>query len=220
VPSPQPFMLTAYKPGLTDRVYPTRAELPDELTRNLADEAGQLAREGVPYIQLDAPTYTQFDGGLDKAQQLAEELESDAQILKAARAGGAVPGVALCRGSGMGARLSTGSYEPIAEQVFRLPADGLLLEYDTERAGWFEPLRVVPSGKVVVLGPVITRTPGLESQDELLRRIEDATRYVPAERLAPSPQCGFASDFRGNPLRQDDQWRKLELVAETASRAW
>jgi 5-methyltetrahydropteroyltriglutamate--homocysteine methyltransferase len=78
----------------------------------------------------------------------------------------------------------------------------------------------VPADKVVVLGLVSTKTPALESQDDLLRRADEATRYVAAERLALSPQCGFASDFRGNPLRQDDQWRKLQLVAETARRAW
>lgn len=230
LPSPQHFMMTAYKPGVTDRAYATRAELRDDLTRILADEAGQLAREGVPYIQLDAPTYTMFldpswdswfhEHGVDRDQQLAEELEADSQILSAARAGGAMTGVHLCRGNGMGAWLSSGSYEPIAEQVFGLPADRLLLEYDTDRAGSFEPLRLVPAEKVVVLGVVSTKTPRLESPDDLLRRIEQAAQHVPVERLALSPQCGFASDFRGNPLGEDDQWRKLELVAETARRAW
>jgi 5-methyltetrahydropteroyltriglutamate--homocysteine methyltransferase len=230
LPSPQHFMMTAYKPGLTDRVYATRAELREDLTRILADEAGQLAREGVPYIQLDAPTYTMFldpswdewfaAHGVDKGQELAQAIESDGHILSAARVGGAVTGVHLCRGNGMGAWLSSGGYDPIAEQVFGLPADRLLLEYDTERAGSFEPLRLAPSDKTVVLGLVSTKTPGLESEDDLLRRIDEASRYVPAERLALSPQCGFASDFRGNPLREDDQWRKLELVADTARRAW
>jgi 5-methyltetrahydropteroyltriglutamate--homocysteine methyltransferase len=230
LPSPQHFMMTAYKPGLTDRVYPTRADLRNDLTRILADEAGQLAREGVPYIQLDAPTYTMFldpswepwfeSHGVDRASELAAAIDTDAQILRAASAGGAVTGVHLCRGNGMGAWLSSGGYEPIAEQVFALPADRLLLEYDTERAGSFEPLRLVPSDKAVVLGLVSTKTAALESQDDLLRRVDEASRYVPAERLALSPQCGFASDFRGNPLRQDDQWRKLELVADTARRAW
>jgi 5-methyltetrahydropteroyltriglutamate--homocysteine methyltransferase len=230
LPSPEHFMTTAYKPGVTDRVYPTRAELLQDLTRILADEASALAREGVPYIQVDAPTYTTFADpswnewflrqGIDKKSQLEAELAADNQILQAARAGGATTGVHLCRGNGMGAWLSTGGYEPIAEQVFSLQADRLLLEYDTERAGTFEALRLVPADKIVVLGLVSTKTPALESVDNLLRRIDEAAALVPAERLALSPQCGFASDFRGNPLSQDDQWRKLELVAETARRAW
>ncbi len=98
--------------------------------------------------------------------------------------------------------------------------DRFLLEYDTERAGGFEPLRFVPRGVTVVLGLVTTKAPELESQDELLRRIEDATRYVPMEDLAISPQCGFASTAAGNLLSQDDQRRKLALVVETSHRAW
>jgi 5-methyltetrahydropteroyltriglutamate--homocysteine methyltransferase len=104
--------------------------------------------------------------------------------------------------------------------VFGLHADRLLLEYDTDRAGTFEPLRQVPADKVVVLGLVSTKLPQLESRDDLRRRIEAAAAYVPMERLALSPQCGFASDFRGNPISEDDQWRKLELVASVAEQVW
>jgi 5-methyltetrahydropteroyltriglutamate--homocysteine methyltransferase len=201
-----------------------------DLTRILVDEARALGEEGVPYIQLDAPTYATFIGttwdewleqhGLDKAQLLKDELIVDNQILDAARAAGATTGVHVCRGNGMGAWLSSGGYDAIAERVFNLHADRLLLEYDTERAGTFEPLRLVPDDKTVVLGLVSTKTRELESTDDLLRQIDEASRYVPMERLALSPQCGFASDFRGNPLTQDDQWRKLELVTATAERAW
>ena len=129
-------------------------------------------------------------------------------------------GVHLCRGNGMGAWLASGGYDPIAERVFALHAERLLLEYDTERAGTFEPLSAVPEDKVVVLGLVSTKLPQLESRDDLLRRIDEAAAVVPMERLALSPQCGFASDFRGNPISQDDQWRKLELVASVAEKAW
>ena len=230
LPSPAHFAENSYKPGLSDKAYPTRSELLADLARLLADEAGQLAREGVPYVQVDSPTYTMFadsswDGwfsahGLDKPRWLQELIAADNQILDAARAGGAVTAVHLCRGNGLGAWLAAGGYDPIAEQVFGLRCDRLLLEYDTQRAGTFEPLRLVPPDKVVVLGLVSTKTPVLESADDLLRRIDDAARYVPAERLALSPQCGFASHFRGNPLSEDDQWRKLELVASVAHRAW
>jgi 5-methyltetrahydropteroyltriglutamate--homocysteine methyltransferase len=230
LPSPAHFAESSYKPGLTDKAYPTRSDLLADITRILADEAGQLAREGVPYVQVDAPTYTWFADssyddwysahGIDKLPWLQEVIAADNQILDAARAGGAVTAVHLCRGNGMGAWLASGGYDPIAEQVFSLRSDRLLLEYDTERAGTFEPLRLVPSDKVVVLGLVSTKIPELESADDLLRRIDTAARFVPAERLALSTQCGFASDFRGNPLSKDDQWRKLELVASVSQRAW
>jgi Cobalamin-independent synthase, Catalytic domain len=119
-----------------------------------------------------------------------------------------VTAVHLCRGNGLGAWLAAGGYDPIAEQVFGLHCDRLLLEYDTERAGTFEPLRLVRPDRVVVLGLVSTKTPVLESADDLLRRIDDAARYVPVERLVLSPQCGFASHFpgqsaeRGRPVAQ------------------
>jgi len=128
----------------------------------------------------------------------------------------------LCRGNGpMGMWHTAGGYERIAERVFgSLDVDRFLLEYDSERSGGFEPLRFMPRGKVVVLGLVTTKSPVLESPDELLRRIDEASRYVPVEELALSPQCGFASTLVGNPLSWDDQRRKLELVVETARRVW
>ena len=98
--------------------------------------------------------------------------------------------------------------------------DTFLLQYDTERSGGFEPLRLVPRNKTVVLGLVTTKEPKLESQDELRRRIDEAARYIPIENLALSPQCGFASVAAGNLLSIDDQWRKLELVVETARKVW
>jgi 5-methyltetrahydropteroyltriglutamate--homocysteine methyltransferase len=128
----------------------------------------------------------------------------------------------LCRGNGpMGQWHTAGGYERIAERVFGgIDVDRFLLEYDSERSGGYEPLRFMPRGKVVVLGLVTTKSPVLESQDELLRRIDEAARYVPVESLALSPQCGFASTLVGNPLTWDDEQRKLELVVETARRVW
>ena len=115
----------------------------------------------------------------------------------------------------------TGGYEPIAERLFtEVAVDAFLLEYDSERAGGFEPLRFVPRGKTVVLGLITTKEPRLESQDELRRRIEEAARYVPLEHLALSPQCGFASVAAGNLLSRDDERRKLEVVVETARKVW
>ena len=120
--------------------------------------------------------------------------------------------------------MAQGSYEPVAERLFgEVDVDRFLLEYDTDRAGGFEPLRFVPKGRTVVLGLVSSKFPELESKDDLRRRIDEAARYVPMEQLALSPQCGFASNASstpGNVLTVDEQRRKLELVAETARLVW
>ena len=128
----------------------------------------------------------------------------------------------LCRGNGaFGAFHTSGGYDRIAEQLFsRLEVDAWLLEYDSERAGGFEPLRFMPKGVTVVLGLVTTKAGEMESQDLLLSRIEEAAKYADMDDLALSPQCGFSSTLQGNPLQWDDQLRKLELVVETARRAW
>ena len=127
----------------------------------------------------------------------------------------------ICRGNAGSAWHTEGGYDNIAEKVFGgLNVDRFLLEYDSDRAGGFEPLRFIPRGKQVVLGLVTTKVGALEREDDLLRRIDEASRYVPMENLAISPQCGFASVEQGNLLSQDDQRRKLELVVETARKAW
>jgi 5-methyltetrahydropteroyltriglutamate--homocysteine methyltransferase len=114
-----------------------------------------------------------------------------------------------------------GSYDAIAETLFTgLRHDRLLLEYDSPRAGTFEPLRFVPKDKVVVLGLVSTKVPELEKVDELKRRIDEAAKYIALDQLALSPQCGFASDVAGNLISEDDQKRKLEVVVETARQVW
>ena len=127
----------------------------------------------------------------------------------------------MCRGNNRSAWRSEGGYDVIAEKAFsQLNVDRFLLEYDTERAGGFEPLRFVPDGKTVVLGLISSKDPTLESMDSLQRRIDEAARYVPIENLAISPQCGFASTAPGNMLTQDQQLRKLELVVEVAHKVW
>ena len=130
-------------------------------------------------------------------------------------------GVHMCRGNAMGKWMASGGYEPIAEKAFNLlEVDAFLLEYDTARAGDFSPLRFMPKGKRVVLGLVSTKTSHLESKDELKRRIAEAARFVPLERLALSPQCGFASHHRGTGLTASDQEAKLRLVVQTAAEIW
>jgi 5-methyltetrahydropteroyltriglutamate--homocysteine methyltransferase len=126
-----------------------------------------------------------------------------------------------CRGNWKSTWLAEGGYEPVARAVFQeTNVDGWFLEYDTGRAGSFEPLRLAPRGKKVVLGLVSTKTPALEKKDELKRRIDEAAKCVPLEDLCISPQCGFASTHHGNLLTEDEQWKKLELIVEVAREVW
>ena len=130
-------------------------------------------------------------------------------------------GLHVCRGNNRSRWFTEGGYDAVAEKLFgQLQVDRFLLEYDTERSGGFEPLRLVPRGKSVVLGLITTKGPKLESQNDLRRRIDQASKYVPLENLALSPQCGFASTAAGNLLSMDEQWKKLELVVDTARKVW
>lgn len=231
LPSPLLFAEEAYRSHVTAEAYTSRAELIADAASILATEAGRLASEGVPYIQVDAPAYTHWADpnlvdasraiGVDTAELLKAALAADNRILDAARAGGAVTAVHLCRRNSMGRWLAEGGCDAIAATLFtRLRCDRLLLEYESPRAGGFAPLRFVPSNKVVVLGLITTKTGEMESRDELLRRIDEASHVVPLEQLALSTQCGFASSQIGNPLTHEGQWRKLELVASLAREVW
>ncbi len=162
-------------------------------------------------------------GALSGEEVLAATVAVDSELVRAAKRKDpdVTVGMHICRGNNRSAWMAEGSYEPVAERLFgEVGVDRFLLEYDTERAGGFEPLRFVPDGTTVVLGLVSSKTPELEPQDELCRRIEAAAAYVPLENLALSPQCGFASTARGNLLTTEDELRKLTLVAETARKVW
>jgi 5-methyltetrahydropteroyltriglutamate--homocysteine methyltransferase len=148
-------------------------------------------------------------------------LRADNASFEGARRQGVTLALHLCRGNYRSHWMGTGGYDAIAERLFNsLDVDRFLLEYDSERAGSFEPLRFVPKGKSVVLGLVTTKHGGLESQDDLLRKIDEAGKYMPVEDMAISPQCGFATDARGNALTWDEQRKKLELVVDTAHKVW
>ena len=231
IPSASTFRDASYKPGLTDRFYPTRSDLLAELVQIVRGEIEALVAEGVPYVQIDAPRLSYYvdpgiraqmrQSGIDPDGALDEAIEAENACLQGLRRDGVTLGFHLCRGNSRSRWRAEGGYDPIAEKVFgSLGHDRFLLEYDSERAGGFEPLRFVPKGKTVVLGLVTTKQGRLESQADLLRRIEEAARYVPLDNLALSPQCGFASVAEGNLLSPDDQWRKLELIAETARQVW
>jgi 5-methyltetrahydropteroyltriglutamate--homocysteine methyltransferase len=150
-------------------------------------------------------------------------ITADAALVRAAkrRNPDVTIGMHICRGNNRSAWMAQGSYEPVAERLFgEVGVDRLLLEYDTERAGGFAPLRFIRSGTTVVLGLVSSKLPQLESPDELRRRVDEAARYVPIADLALSPQCGFASTSGGNQLTVDEERQKLELVANTAAKIW
>ena len=238
VPSPSQFPAISYQPGITDQFYPTRSELLWDIAEIIKSEVEALVEEGVRYIQIDAPRYSYYvdpqwrrrleEMGEDPDGMFDEAIAADNMCAEAARsAAGAwglnAPAVAIhiCRGNNESKWYAEGGYEPIAEKLFgSLNVDRFLLEYDTERAGGFEPLRFVPRGKVVVLGLVSTKVPQLESRERLLDRLDEACRYIPEDYLGLSPQCGFASTAAGNLLTEEQQWRKIELVVETAREMW
>ena len=231
IPNAATMMLRAYRPGMTDAFYPTRSDLLAELARIIREAVKALIGEGVPYIQLDAPGYARYvdqgyrqqmrEAGLDPDRDFEDGIAADNECFRGLEQPGVTLAIHVCRGNNQSRWLSEGGYDPIAETLFgSLEMDTFLLEYDTDRAGGFEPLRFVPEGKKVVLGLVTTKSGELEPQELLVRRIEEASHYVPLENLALSPQCGFATRASGNLVSWDDQRRKLELVADTARKVW
>ena len=231
LPAPSNFMVASYKPGITDRFYSGHAELLRDLVEIVRDDVQWLAREGAAYIQFDAPYYSHYldprqrehirQEGRDPDQEFESGIAGDNAALQGVPRDQVTLAVHVCRGNSRSRWYTEGGYDAIAEKLFHtLDVDRFLLEYDTARAGGFEPLRFVPRGKTVVLGLVTTKEPVLESPDALRRRIDEAARFVPLERLALSPQCGFASVAAGNLLTAGDQWRKLDLVVETARKVW
>jgi len=217
-----------WDPDKSRAAYPTRdAYLADivDLTRREVDE---LARQGCTYIQIDAPQYAALldpelrEGyrkrGSDPDRLIDACVEMDNAVI--GRHPGVTFGLHICRGNNQSMFYASGGYEPIA-RVFRgSRVQRFLLEYDDERSGGFEPLRAMPDDRQVVLGLVTTKKARLETVDELRARIDEAAKHLPLERLALSPQCGFASTLEGNRVTPDDQMRKLQRVAETARLVW
>jgi 5-methyltetrahydropteroyltriglutamate--homocysteine methyltransferase len=188
-----------------------------------------LVEAGCRYVQIDAPGYTAYVDppsleamrarGEDPKQNFSRSLAADNQVLSGFN--DVTFGIHLCRGNQRSMWHREGTYDDIAERLLNeLDYDRFLFEYDTPRAGGFEPLRFLPKGKVIVLGLVSTKVPQLETVEELKRRIDEATKYLPLEQMAISPQCGFSSDVVGNLISADDQKRKLEVVVETARQVW
>jgi 5-methyltetrahydropteroyltriglutamate--homocysteine methyltransferase len=232
LPSANQFPAISFRKGISDKVYPTHSALLWDIVPVIKSEIQALLKDGVKYIQIDAPRYSYFidpkwrqyvrdEMGVDPDEALNEAIRADNACLEGARRDGVVLAIHLCRGNNRSQWYAQGGYDPIAENVFsQLDVDAFLLEYESERAGTFEPLRFVPRGKTVVLGLVSSKLPQLEPQDQVVRRIEEASKYVPLENLALSPQCGFASTMDGNLLTEEEQWSKLDLVAQTARKVW
>jgi 5-methyltetrahydropteroyltriglutamate--homocysteine methyltransferase len=230
LPSPESQHFFRFREGVSDSVYPDLEEFFRDVARVYREELDDLTQRGANYVQLDCvaipllcdPKHREAfrARGYDPERFVSRYVDLFNDAVRP-RPPGLTLGVHFCRGNNQGKWLGEGGYDAVAEEVFRrLDADALFLEYDSERAGGFAPLQHVSGDKHVVLGLVSTKTPALESEDELMRRVEQASRFVPIERLGLSPQCGFASTEAGNPLTPYDQWRKLELVIRTAERIW
>jgi 5-methyltetrahydropteroyltriglutamate--homocysteine methyltransferase len=211
-------------------IYRGRDEFLADVVAIQRQMVGELVAAGCDYLQIDEPSYTGYVdpatlermrcAGEDPMQNLERAIAADNAVI-AGLEGKAVFGLHVCRGNRASMWHREGTYDAIAERLFGgLKYDRLLLEYDTERAGTFEPLRHLPKGRTAVLGLITTKTGRVETVGELRRRIDDAARFIPLEQLALSPQCGFASGIAGNLLTEDEQWRKLERMLETARRVW
>ena len=218
-----------YDPDKSRAAYPTRDAYLADLVDFTRREIQELRRLGCEYVQIDAPQYAALldekmregyrQRGADPDRLLDACIELDNAIIDGHP--GITFGIHICRGNYQSMFYASGGYDRIAQQVFRRARfHRFLLEYDDARSGTFDPLRHVPDDRVVVLGLVSTKKPRLETMEELRTRIAEAARVVPLDRLAVSPQCGFASTSEGNRLSPEDQRRKLEVVSESARAVW
>ncbi|MBI2015717.1 MAG: 5-methyltetrahydropteroyltriglutamate--homocysteine S-methyltransferase [Candidatus Rokubacteria bacterium] len=230
LPSPCSQHFFRWRVGVSERAYPDVEEFFADVARVYQEELADLARLGATYVQLDDVSFPLLCDPSHREAARRRGWDPDALVgryvalVNAALAGrppGLTLGMHFCRGNNQGKWMGEGGYDFVAERIFTgLDLDVLFLEYDSPRAGSFEPLRFVPGDRRVVLGLVSTKTPALEPPAELTRRIDEAARFVPLERLALSPQCGFASTAPGNPLTPADQEAKLRLVVDTAREVW
>ncbi|HKI97230.1 MAG TPA: 5-methyltetrahydropteroyltriglutamate--homocysteine S-methyltransferase [bacterium] len=230
IPSPTMLHFRGGRKAVDATAYPDMEDFFTDLARAYQEEIKDLAARGCTYLQLDDTNlaYLCDPTMRERTRQIGEDPDAlprlYARIINDAistRPSGMTVCVHLCRGNFQSAWVAEGGYEPVAEVLFNeMDVDGYFLEYDDERSGDFQPLRFVPKGKRVVLGLVSSKTATLEPKDALKRRIEEASRYVPMEYLALSPQCGFSSTVEGNKVSEDDEIRKLGLVVEVAGEVW
>ncbi|MBI2196342.1 cobalamin-independent methionine synthase II family protein [Candidatus Daviesbacteria bacterium] len=226
---PSPTMMSYYfVPGISDKIYPSPMEYLNEVTRILKEGVSELEHIGATYIQIDAPEFGMLldpiqrewfkSKGFNPTTLVSDGIEMINKVLEDFSG---TKGLHICRGNDKNRFMARGGYEKIAEVVFKkAKVDRLLLEFDSDRAGDFSPLRHVPKNKIVVLGLISTKTPILENKQDVIKRIKEAAKFVPIERLAISTQCGFASVAKGNNLSFDDQENKLRLVSKVARQVW
>jgi 5-methyltetrahydropteroyltriglutamate--homocysteine methyltransferase len=228
LPSPS-LLANFWSSELSRDFYPTLDDFLVDVTEILRQEVLELERLGCRYIQLDAPHYPLLiDEGTRRFYEgqgwsldawLGRGIELDNTLIDATDK--ITFGFHLCRGNQGNRYLVSGGYEPIAQKIFQgVHADRLLLEYDDERSGDFQPLQHVPDDKMVVLGIMTTKSPRLEAKSDLERRVREAAKVIDLEQLAISPQCGFSTSIVGNDLNSDDQAAKLQRLAETAAEIW
>jgi 5-methyltetrahydropteroyltriglutamate--homocysteine methyltransferase len=230
IPSPAILHFRGGRDGIDKTAYPDMAGFYADLARVYNEEIRDLAAAGCRYLQIDETNFAYLCD--PKLREEVKKIGEDPQALPrtyaklindavAGRPKDMVVCMHLCRGNFEGAWLAEGGYHPVAEVLFNeVDVNGYFLEYDTPRAGSFEPLRFLPKGKTIVLGLVTSKSGKLESKDELKRRIDEAARYISLDQLALSPQCGFASGEKGNKLSVEEEMQKLRLVVETAREVW
>jgi methionine synthase II (cobalamin-independent) len=230
IPSPSLMHFRGGRQAVDEKAYPDMAEFLVDLARVYSEEIVDLGRNGLTYLQIDETNMAYLcDPALrDQVRAIGEDPEklphTYAKLINdtiAAKPANMTVCMHLCRGNAASAWVASGGYEPVAEVLFNeMNITGYFLEYDTARAGGFEPLRFLPKGKVAVLGLVTTKKGALESKDELKRRIDEAAKFVPLEQLALSPQCGFSSTLEGNKITLEEEMAKLRLIVETAREVW
>lgn len=231
IPSPSVVHFRGGRGAIDRTAYPDLDQFFADLGEAYRQAVAAFGAAGCRYLQLDEVYIAylcdpaQIEGLKARGEHVENLLNIYAGLINHAISGkpdGMTISMHLCRGNFRSTWVASGGYEPVAEVLFnKINADAYFMEYDTDRAGGFEPLRFVPRGnKIVVLGLVTTKTGKLESKDELKRRIDAASKYLPLEQLALSPQCGFASTEHGNLLSEDEQWAKLRLCVEVAREVW
>jgi 5-methyltetrahydropteroyltriglutamate--homocysteine methyltransferase len=230
IPAPTQVHLFAGRDGISKFIYPDIDEFWDDMVSAYRAEMQALGAAGCRYVQLDETSIPKLADpsiqdvflrrGQDWRVVLDKYVEVMNRIIRVAPQGMTVA-MHHCRGNNAGMWQSQAGYDAVAERLFgMIEAGAYILEYDTPRAGDFTPLRFMPNGKIAVLGLVSTKNNRVESADELKRRIDDASKYVPLDRLCLAPQCGFSCGFAGSPLIYDSQVKKLERIAEVASNVW
>jgi 5-methyltetrahydropteroyltriglutamate--homocysteine methyltransferase len=230
IPSPSVLHFRGGRRAVDPAVYPEMEALYRDLGLAYRDAVRAFADAGCRYLQLDEVNLAYLCDP-EQRQMLRDRGDDPVKLpaIYAEMINTAISGrpedmtitMHLCRGNFRSSWIATGGYEPVAELLFnQIGVDGYFMEFDTGRAGGFEPLRFVPKGKTVVLGLVTSKSGALESADDLKRRIDDASKYLDLDQMGLSPQCGFASTEEGNVLTEQEQWAKLARIVEVARDVW